>query len=51
VVGTGPAAAELQARFPDAHFLGALHGDALAGAYAAADVLVFPSRTDTFGLS
>ena len=33
-----------------AHFLGALHGPALASAYASADVFVFPSRTDTFGL-
>ncbi len=32
------------------HFLGPLHGPALASAYASADVFVFPSRTDTFGL-
>ncbi|WP_326525101.1 glycosyltransferase family 4 protein [Sphingomonas sp.] len=50
VVGDGPARAGLEARFPDAIFMGALFGQALAGAYAAADVLVFPSRTDTFGL-
>ena len=50
VVGDGPARAQLKARYPDALFLGALHGVELAGAYAAADVLVFPSRTDTFGL-
>jgi glycosyltransferase involved in cell wall biosynthesis len=50
VVGDGPARAELQARYPDAHFLGALSGRALAGAFAGADVFVFPSRTDTFGL-
>jgi glycosyltransferase involved in cell wall biosynthesis len=50
VVGDGPARAALQARHGEAHFLGALHGEALAGAYAAADVLAFPSRTDTFGL-
>jgi glycosyltransferase involved in cell wall biosynthesis len=50
VVGDGPARAALQARYPDALFLGALSGAALAGAYAAADVFVFPSRTDTFGL-
>jgi len=31
-------------------FLGALQGEALAKVYAAADVFVFPSRTDTFGL-
>lgn len=50
VVGDGPARAELARRFPDAVFLGALGGDALAAAYAGADLFVFPSRTDTFGL-
>ena len=50
VVGDGPAAAALRARFPRAHFLGARSGEALAGCYAAADAFVFPSRTDTFGL-
>ncbi|PTQ12302.1 alpha-mannosyltransferase [Sphingomonas oleivorans] len=50
VVGDGPARAMLAARYPDARFLGALSGEALAAAYAGADVFVFPSRTDTFGL-
>ncbi len=50
VVGDGPALDSLQKRYPQAHFTGALHGPALASAYAAADVLAFPSRTDTFGL-
>ena len=50
VVGDGPALAELRARFADARFLGRRNGEALAGCYAHADVLVFPSRTDTFGL-
>lgn len=50
VVGDGPAQKSLQVRFPDALFLGALSGRALAGAYAGADVFVFPSLTDTFGL-
>jgi glycosyltransferase involved in cell wall biosynthesis len=50
VVGDGPALADLRARFPTAHFLGALQGEALARAYAGADLFVFPSRTDTFGL-
>lgn len=50
VVGDGPARAALTARFPDAHFLGPLFGGDLAAAYASADVFVFPSRTDTFGL-
>ncbi len=50
VVGDGPARVALQARHPEALFLGLLKGDALASAYRAADVLVFPSLTDTFGL-
>ncbi|MDF0489711.1 glycosyltransferase family 1 protein [Sphingomonas sp. H39-1-10] len=50
IVGDGPARAALEARFPDARFLGARFGAELAAAYAAADVFVFPSRTDTFGL-
>ena len=40
----------MQAEFPDAHFMGSLGGRELAGTYAGADVFVFPSRTDTFGL-
>lgn len=50
VVGDGPARADLEARFPHARFCGALSGEALAAVYASADVFVFPSRTDTFGL-
>jgi glycosyltransferase involved in cell wall biosynthesis len=50
VVGDGPARAALQRKYPGAVFLGALHGETLSDAYAAADVFVFPSRTDTFGL-
>lgn len=50
VVGDGPAREGLEAMFPDAIFLGAMSGRMLAGAYAGADVFVFPSRTDTFGL-
>jgi glycosyltransferase involved in cell wall biosynthesis len=50
VVGDGPARVALEARFPGVHFLGSLDGRALAGAYAGADVFVFPSKTDTFGL-
>jgi glycosyltransferase involved in cell wall biosynthesis len=49
VVGDGPARRRLQERFPDAVFVGSLHGEALAYAYAAADAFVFPSLTDTFG--
>jgi glycosyltransferase involved in cell wall biosynthesis len=50
VVGDGPARAALARQFPDAVFLGSRHGEALAEVYAAADVFVFPSLTDTFGL-
>lgn len=49
VVGDGPARAALERAHPDAHFAGVKRGEALAAAYAAADVLVFPSLTDTFG--
>jgi glycosyltransferase involved in cell wall biosynthesis len=50
VVGGGPQLAALKRRYPDAAFLGPREGEALAALYAAADVFVFPSRTDTFGL-
>ncbi|WP_066825064.1 glycosyltransferase family 4 protein [Sphingomonas mali] len=50
IVGDGPALASLKAKYPDAHFLGPKFGAELAAAYAAADVFVFPSKTDTFGL-
>ncbi len=50
IVGDGPALDTMRIRYPDAVFMGALHGEALAQAYAAADVFVFPSLTDTFGL-
>jgi glycosyltransferase involved in cell wall biosynthesis len=50
VVGDGPALATLRARYPEVRFTGALHGERLAAAYRSADALVFPSRTDTFGL-
>lgn len=50
VVGDGPARASLEKRYPDAKFLGPKSGEDLARAYAASDVFVFPSRTDTFGL-
>jgi len=50
VVGSGPALEELNARYPEAHFLGEHTGAELARIYASADVFVFPSRTDTFGI-
>ncbi len=50
IVGDGPARAALERRFPDVHWLGFRKGEALVHEYARADVFVFPSRTDTFGL-
>jgi glycosyltransferase involved in cell wall biosynthesis len=50
VVGDGPARAELQRKYPGAVFLGYRTGEALGEAYASADLFVFPSRTDTFGI-
>lgn len=50
VVGDGPARTSLEARFPETRFLGKKSGRELAGCYAGADVFVFPSKTDTFGL-
>lgn len=50
VVGDGPQLAALRQRFPRAHFVGARQGEELARHYASADVFVFPSRTDTYGL-
>jgi glycosyltransferase involved in cell wall biosynthesis len=50
IVGDGPARARLEREFPDAVFLGALTGAALANVYAQADAFVFPSQTDTFGV-
>ena len=50
VVGDGPARSGLERAFPRARYLGMQHGEALAHSYQQADVFVFPSRTDTFGL-
>ena len=50
VVGDGPQLHELTAKYPEARFLGSRFGEELAAAYASADVFVFPSLTDTFGL-
>lgn len=50
VVGDGPARADLSRRYPEVRWVGAKQGEELASYYAAADVFVFPSRTDTFGL-
>ena len=50
VVGTGPALERIRERFPQVNYLGLLDREELAKVYAAADVFVFPSKTDTFGL-
>jgi glycosyltransferase involved in cell wall biosynthesis len=50
VVGGGPQLASLQRDYPKVTFTGPRYGEALARAYASADVFVFPSLTDTFGL-
>ncbi|HVN02724.1 MAG TPA: glycosyltransferase family 1 protein [Caulobacteraceae bacterium] len=50
VVGDGPQREELASRYPDVVFAGARFGEELAAYFAGADVFVFPSLTDTFGL-
>jgi glycosyltransferase involved in cell wall biosynthesis len=50
IVGDGPDRAKLQSAYPDAVFLGVKTGEELAKIYASADLFVFPSLTDTFGL-
>src|SRR5580700_11224889 len=50
VIGDGPERARLEARYRDAVYAGFRYGEDLAAHLAAADVLVFPSLTDTFGL-
>jgi glycosyltransferase involved in cell wall biosynthesis len=50
VIGTGPQEEKLKREFPYAKFLGPLENGTLAAHLAAADVFVFPSRTDTFGI-
>ena len=50
VVGDGPQRDELAARYPGVKFLGTRRGDELVRHYRAADVFVFPSRTETLGL-
>ncbi|MFW6092430.1 MAG: glycosyltransferase family 4 protein [Pseudomonadota bacterium] len=50
VVGDGPQRAELEERYPAVKFLGTRRGEALVRHYRAADVFVFPSRTETLGL-
>jgi glycosyltransferase involved in cell wall biosynthesis len=50
VIGDGPDCPRLRLKYPDAHYAGFRFGEDLASMLAAADVMVFPSLTDTFGL-
>lgn len=50
LVGDGPQRQALEEKYPEAHFAGVKTGDELVSYYCAADVFVFPSRTDTLGL-
>ena len=50
VCGEGPLLAQLKDRYPDVVWMGVLPRDKLAQVFAAADVFVFPSRNETFGL-
>ena len=50
VVGDGPQREQVEKRFPDVEFAGYRYGDELVAYFARADVFVFPSLTDTFGL-
>lgn len=50
IVGEGPYLPRLQKNYPSAKYWGCLRGQELASVYAQADVFVFPSRTDTFGM-
>jgi glycosyltransferase involved in cell wall biosynthesis len=50
VCGVGPVEAQLKNRYPDVRWLGLLRRPELAEVYAAADLFVFPSHADTFGL-
>jgi glycosyltransferase involved in cell wall biosynthesis len=50
IVGDGPQLEALKEKHKDAHFLGVKQGEELASCFANADVFVFPSLTDTFGL-
>ncbi|MBC8130898.1 MAG: glycosyltransferase family 1 protein [Rhizobiaceae bacterium] len=50
VVGDGPMLADMRRRYPHVHFAGSQTGAMLARHYSSADVFVFPSKTDTFGI-
>lgn len=50
VVGDGPELERLKIEYPNVKFIGAVENSQLAKFYANADVFVFPSKTDTFGI-
>ena len=50
VVGDGPIKKELEEKYPDVIFTGAKTGKELSELYSTADVFVFPSKSDTYGL-
>jgi len=50
IVGDGPDRVQLENRYPNAKWFGWKHGEELCHIYSQADVFVFPSKTDTFGL-
>lgn len=50
VIGDGPLKKKLQKKYPDVTFTGYVFGDKLASLYCSLDAMVFPSKSDTFGL-
>jgi len=50
IIGNGPQLEQLKRKYSNVHFLGSKFGDELGRHFADADVFVFPSKTDTFGL-
>jgi len=50
LVGDGPQRKQLEAKYPDVEFVGYKYGEELVEQFQRADVFVFPSKTDTFGL-
>ncbi len=50
IVGKGPSRAALEKQYPEAHFVGTKTGQELGDHYRSADIFIFPSRTDTFGM-
>ena len=51
IIGDGPAKPDLQEKYPEAHFVGYKKGQEIVDLLSISDVFVFPSKTDTFGLT